>query len=71
MPGGGAGVCGGVVVEGSPGVAGAAGAVGAEPGGGVSIGGGGGGGVLTRLDEYGTEPRDTGIWLPLAYMHCM
>ena len=21
--------------------------------------------------EYGTEPRDTGIWLPLAYMHCM
>jgi hypothetical protein len=46
---------------------------GAEPGGGVVIagGGGGGGGVDTRLDEYGTEPRETGIWLPLAYMHCM
>src|SRR5438034_11107611 len=71
VPGGGGGVFGGVVVEGRPGVAGAAGAGGAEPVGGVSIGGGGGGGVLTRLGEYGREPRDTGSWLPLAYMHCM
>ena len=49
------------------------GAAGAEPGGGVVIaGGGGGGGVVdTRFDEYGTAPRETGIWLPLAYMHCM
>ena len=51
-----------------------AGGDGADPGGGVVIagGGGGGGGVLVAAGwEYGTEPRDTGIWLPLAYMHCM
>jgi hypothetical protein len=50
----------------------AGGGAGAEPGGGVSIAGGGGGGVVeTLLGVYGTDPRDTGIWLPLAYMHCM
>jgi hypothetical protein len=60
------------------GVVAVGGVAGAEPGGGVVIGGGGGvvaggggGGVDTRFDEYGTEPRETGIWLPLAYMHCM
>ena len=37
----------------------------------IAGGGGGGGGVLVVGWEYGTEPRDTGIWLPLAYMHCM
>jgi len=47
-------------------------------GGGVPAGGGGGGGggVLTGLgagvEVYaGAEPLATGIWLPLAYMHCM
>jgi hypothetical protein len=49
----------------------AGGGAGAEPGGGVSIAGGGGGGVETLLGVYGTDPRDTGIWLPLAYMHCI
>src|SRR5262249_40405149 len=46
---------------------------GAERGGGVEFAGGGGGGGVpdTRLVEYGTEPRETGIWLPLAYIHCM
>ena len=55
------------------GVVAVGGAAGAEPGGGVVIaGGGGGGGVVdTRFDGYGAEPRETGIWLPLAYMHCM
>ena len=50
-----------------------AGAMGAEPGGGVVFAGGGGGGGVreTRFVEYGTAPRETGIWLPLAYMHCM
>ena len=52
----------------------AGGGGGADPGGGViKAGGGGGGGVVDTLlgVVYGTEPRETGIWLPLAYMHCM
>src|SRR5689334_7485763 len=63
-PAGGGGTFGGIA-------AGGGGGGGAEPDGGVTAGGGGGGGVDLMLFEYGTEPRDTGIWLPLAYMHCM
>ena len=46
------------------------------PGGGGGVpggGGGGGGGEAAGCPTYvdGIEPRAMGIWLPLAYMHCM
>jgi hypothetical protein len=41
------------------------------PDGSAAGGGGGGGGGAADCEAYGCGAPLTGIWCPLAYMHCM